>query len=210
MELIEKTWLLNLDEKNLELKQSHIDLEKSAKDMGQTKLGYFPTLGLSASHEWNLDGHVKENHNPYEKTPLKSTAVYLTLTWTFFDWFNTYRDIGNSQREYEISRIRLNENRQKKSSEIQTQIEQNRILSKSIEASRLIMLKAEQQQLFARELYKLGRITMLKMQQSNTQYFEARNALMSRLKDKYVLSSKLLYNSGETLLPNAILGSWTN
>ncbi len=207
---VKTQWKDSFSSVNPDLNISRLQLERSAMELSQTKLGYFPTTAISVNHEINLDRFAQETPTGGTRARLDTTTIYLTFTWKFFDWFNTPRSIGNSQRDYDISLFQFQEGHRKATAEIQNLLEQFDVLQKSIEASRMVVEKSERQLNYSKEMFRIGRITLLTMQQSTNRFFDARISLASRLKAKYLVAAKILYQMGYELKPPGVDTAWIN
>ena len=77
------------------------------------------------------------------------------------------------------------------------------LIGKSLVITEKTLGKAERQSEFSRELYKMGRISLINMQQSMSRYYNAKVSHISKLKEKHVLIAKILYLANIDLDPAA-------
>lgn len=193
---------------NPDLQAKRIDLEKSRLVLKQKKLEYWPQTTVSLSHDLNLDTFQNPNPPYGQRNAAQSSSIQLLLSWKFWDWLATPYGIENSQKDFDISVNNYKETRLSKQAEVANSLAQLDILDKTIEASELVVEKAEAQLEYSQEMYRLGRITLLSMQQSASRVREARNALASRLKARYISIAKLMQATGRDLTPPGLDLSW--
>ncbi len=200
----------NLSDLNPDLKLLRLELEKTQNDLSQLNLSYFPQTYLTVSSDFNMDNMVNDPPVGGWRKPVQSYSVVLGFTWQFWDWLSTPKNIDSSSKSLEIQRIKYRQTELSSKADAENSMAQIEILNKTIEASRLAVEKAEAQQKFSKEMYRLGRITLLSMQQATNRLFEARNALASRLQSRFLLAAQLLYLNGEDLAPAGLDVSWAN
>lgn len=187
---------------NLEYQIARLSLKKNQEELSQTKLNYWPKLSLKASHEWDMDRRLDPNPSSGLRNDLQTTTLSLNLSWTFWDWWNTPRTITNSTYDYQMAANRFHDDTMKTKTEIKNQLEQFASLNKSIMASEKSLEKSKYQLEYSKELYKLGKLNLLQLQQSSSRTFDAEMALATRLKSKYVTMAKILYMHGYSVLPS--------
>ena len=180
---------------------SKLSLDLSQERLKQTELGYWPTTSVKISHSYNLDNYVQEEPAGGRRAGLNSTTLSLNLSWQFFDWWGTQRSIKSSQLDFQSSQLRFRDSLQSSKAKFENLIENFEVTEKSLEASRLALLKAQKQQEFSREMYRVGRINLLSMQQSISRLYDAEISYASRKKAVFMLAAKLLYYHGTTLVP---------
>lgn len=178
-----------------------LGLESTSQKLRQTELGYWPSTSVKLSHSFNLDNIVAEEPSGGLRTPLSSTTLGLSLSWQFFDWWSTPRSIQSSQLDFHVAGLRFQEETQTSKAKYEGVLESFEINQKSLEASKKALLKAQKQQEFAREMYRLGRINLLSMQQSTSRLFDAEISYASRKKSLIILAAQLLYYHGTSLVP---------
>lgn len=167
----------------------------------QTELSYWPTTSIRVSHNINLDGYVEDTPSNGVRTSLNSTSVSLGLSWQFWDWWSTQRSVKYSQLDYQASVLRFHEDVETSKAKIESYLESYEINRKSLEASQKALVKAQKQNEFSREMYKMGRINLLSMQQSISRLFDAEIAFAARKKTLYILAAQILYFNGTSLAP---------
>ncbi len=204
---IKQTWKNTYSQMYPDLVYARLQMEQELISLEQTRLGYWPTTSISITHNLGLDRFVQPQDDNL-RIGLKGTTLSLNLTWKFWDWWTTGRSIVSSEKSYQIRANSLHETVIRAESEMINLIRQFDIAEQSVKSSKLAVEKATQQQEYSREMYRLGRITLLSMQQSNNRLFEARNALASRLKNKFLAAAKILYASGEDILPAGQNMNW--
>lgn len=190
-------------QKNRTYRTSMLNLEASKQQLDQTKLGYWPSLSLSLSHSINFDNEINSDVAAINQEPLSASSISFNVSWTFWDWWSTPRNIANSMKAFESSRISFRQEVYRLETEIRNNIQQYDLLSQSVKASKLILKKSEKQLEYTKEMYKLGRSSWLNLQQATNSFFSARNGLAQRLKDRYVLAAKILFLMGEDLKPTS-------
>lgn len=198
---IKRDWQQKLGSVNPLLRSVMIDLEKSQADLLQSRLNLLPKTSIQLSHEINLDSYVQKTPG-VPTTPLHNTAISLSFTWEIWNWLKSYRSERNSSYDKKITENTLKENTLKMHSELQSIIEQHELIEKSVQASQLALEKALSQLEYLREMYKVGRLNLLNLQQAQSRYTDARTSLATRLKFRYVLAAKILYQMGYSLVPN--------
>lgn len=180
---------------------SKLSLDLSQERLKQTELGYWPTTSVKISHSYNLDNYVQEEPVGGRRAGLNTTTLSLNLSWQFFDWWGTQRSIKSSQLDFQSSQLRFRDSLQSSKAKFENLIENFEVTEKSLEASRLALLKAQKQQEFSQEMYRVGRINLLSMQQSISRLYDAEISYASRKKAVFMLAAKLLYYHGTTLVP---------
>ena len=203
-----KGWQIEAQSLNPDLVVSQLSLKKSLLSLKQTRLDYFPKTSLALSQTWTLDRMIQDPNDGGPRSALSSTSLTLQFAWTFWDWFSTPRNIENSEMSYQISTNNYLDSYRKTKSDIQNLFERWDIINRSIESTALVVKKAENQLEYAREMFRMGRITLLEMQQASTRLFDARGQLADRLKTKYLLAGNILIASGENLLPEGTKVPW--
>ncbi len=189
-------------ESNLEYRIASLSLKKNQEELAQTRMNYWPKLSLRASHEWDMDRRIDPNPYLGLRNDLQTTTISLNLSWTFWDWWNTPRSITNSNYEFQISANRYHDDILKTKTEIKNLLEQYNSLVKSITVSEKSLEKSRYQMDYSKELYKLGKLNLLQLQQSTSRTFDAEMALANRLKLKYITMAKIMYIYGISILPN--------
>ena len=198
---IKKQWQDNYQKVNPTLRVSQLGIDRSRLELSQTKLNYWPKIALSLSHSIDMSNRVKQDIDPINEVNLDSTALSINVTWDFWDWWNTPRSINNSKNDFEINRLDYKNQDFETKNTIQDLLNQYEINEKSLTASRLILKKAKTQYDYSHTMYKLGKVTLLRMQQSVERVFEAENDLADRLKTKYIVAANLLFQMGYDLRP---------
>ncbi len=193
-------WNEALSRRNPELQTKKLTLEKSEMELKQKRLSYFPSTSISLEHTVELDRYLADDVTG-PRTALQSSSISFGLSWTFWDWFSTARTIRNSERDFDIKVLDYRESDKKARVEIENSVQQVAIYRKTIATSRLVLEKAAAQLRYSQEMYRLGRITLLQMQQATRRHYEAQIALAARLKDYYIMAASLLYSLGEDLTP---------
>lgn len=177
-----------------------LDLEKSLIELKQTRWNYWPQVKIGAAHEWDFAQKVNDQSDG--TTPvLQASSVYLTISWTVFDWFTSTRSLTSSEYDFQIKSNSYSDSRRKAIADSENMIEQYDILKKSVDTSKLSLAKTKRQLENSRELHRLGRINLLMMQQSTSRYFEAEAAYASRLKSLQLIMAQILIKSGSSIDP---------
>ena len=201
-------WKDQLKDINQDIKIQKYSLEESQMNLAQAKLAYFPTTQLVLTHQYTMDSYLQSNPTAGRRVGLNGDSIALTLSWPIWDWWSTPNTIANVQKEHEIKILQYRQANLEKQAEIDSLYRQLEVLKKTVEVSRMVLEKAEAQLRYSREMYRLGRLTLLQMQQSISRVSDARNSLASRLKDRNIAVAKLLYDAGLPLTPPGIDLSW--
>ena len=205
--LLKDNWQNEFDHNQPDLKTARIQLDTAMMALQQTKLSFFPVTTIGVSHTFTLDSYV--NNNPPAGTqPLQSNAITLNLTWQFWDWLQTPRNVDIAQKTYDTTILSYRQNDLNLRATFASALQQIYELKKTIETSRQIEAKAVQQLEYSREKYRMGRISLLQMQQSTTRLSTARVNLANRLVTYYKSAATLLYNLGYDLSPPGSDLSW--
>ena len=189
-------WKSKIETEHPELKSAKYTFDKTNLNLSLAQWSYFPRTTLAATHSWGLDGYVKSDAEDYEQTPLEVTTISLGLTWSLFDWGKTSRSIDSSKKDYAIEKRNLLQTKFKALADFENLLSKYDLLVKSVKTSQLILKKTKEQQERARQLYSLGRLTMLKLQQANLEYFRSRETLKSKIVEKYQTSAEIFYLLG--------------
>lgn len=208
IESIRQSWQKKVEELNPDLQVKRMQLEQTQMNLSQTKLGYFPTTKLSLNHTYTMDRLVQDDPTAGRRVGLNSNSVSFSLSWQFWDWLSTPYSIANSQKDYESQLLSYRQSNLQTQADLESQIKDFAVLEKTIEASRLVVQKAVAQSSYSQEMYRLGRLTLLEIQQATTRLSDARSALASRLKERSVLQAKLMYATGFDLTPPGLDLSW--
>lgn len=193
---------------NTEYKLSRTQLDKSLGELRQTKLGYLPKTYVRITNDWNLDKYIQDDPGT-RRTSLATTTLSLSLQWQFWDWLATPRAISNSDRDFQMLSMKHRDLTERIRSDLETNWDQYELNLNSVESSRLAVEKAEIQLEYSKELFRMGRINLLSMQQSMSRFFDAQISLANRIKTKYLLEAKIIYESGGNLEPDGSLQTWT-
>ncbi len=193
-------WKSDLASKQPDLKISRLGLENALLSRRRAVWNYLPTTKIVLSHEFNFDNYVQDNPTG-ARDQAQNSSIALTLSWPLWDWFTSRRTLDNAQKDFAIARLSYQEKTLTTETAMQDLLEQFELLLKTSEATKLSLQKAEKQVKYSQEMYRLGRINLLMMQQSTNRLRQARTDLASRLKTKYVLAAKLLFNTGYDLRP---------
>lgn len=185
----------------MDYKISKLGLDATLERLKQTELGYWPTTSIRLSHSYNLENYVQDEPAGGKRAGLNSTTLSLNLTWQVWDWWNTQRTIESSQMDYQTSSLRFRDEIQNSRAKFETYLENYDITVKSLEASEKAVDKALKQLDFSREMYRLGRINLLSMQQATSRLYDAQISFASRKKALYVLAARLINYQGQTLIP---------
>ena len=192
----------DLEQVNPDLQIAHQQLDVSLLNLKQTNLGYWPSTSLVLSHTMDLGNLVQTPAAGMSAVPLNTSSIQLQFTWQIWDWWITPRTIANAQKDYDISRFQYRQTFLQTNSDVQNSLDAYDVLEKSIYASNLALDKAKIQMAYSREMFRLGRITLLVMQQSVSRVRDAQIALATRLENKYVLAAQILDKMGYELFPN--------
>ncbi len=192
----------DLESVNPDLQIAHRQLDISLMNLKQTKLGYWPSTNLVLSHSVDLSNLVQAPAVGMSALPLNTSSIQLQFSWQLWDWWITPRNIDNAQKDYEISRFQYKQALLQTNSDVQNSIDAYDVLEKSIYASNLALDKAKIQMSYSREMFRLGRITLLVMQQSVSRFRDAQIALATRMESKYILAAQILDKMGYELMPN--------
>lgn len=180
---------------------SKLGMETYFERLKQTELGYWPTTSLRVGHTVNLDNYVADVPSSGLRTALNSTTVSLNLSWQVWDWLSTQRSIKSSKLDYQVSALRFHEEVEISKAKVESYLESFEINRKSLEASQKALIKAQKQNEYSREMYKMGRINLLSMQQSISRLFDAEISYAARRKTMYILAAQILYYNGTSLAP---------
>jgi len=191
---------------SLEYRKSQLELEQAGSTYSQAKWNYFPSAKINLSKSWDLTKNYLAEPQTNPKT-LESTTLALNLSWNLWDWFLTSRSIHRSERDFRMSEIQFHEQKFRKITQLAGLKENYSSLLKNIDTGQLILAKAEEQMIFSKELFKLGKIIMLKMQQSNLTYAQARRSQAELIKSKLLLQVAFLSELDLNLIP-AKLGTF--
>lgn len=192
-----------------DLESARLQVEVARLDFLESRASYFPNTSVSFSFVRDLNGYVKEHPAVGERASFDTWSVSLGLSWTLWDWLNTHRTIEAQRRSLEITRIGYREKLHAKSNEMQNLLDQYEANEKSIEASRLLLTRAKEQQEYSSELYKLGKRTMIEVQKANTSYSRAQLDLNERLKTRYITMAQIMQLSNQSLRPPGYEMNWT-
>ncbi len=206
LEDIRTHWSDRLAANQPDLKVSRLQLESAALGLRQTKLGYLPTTQIQLTHNITLDSYV--NPESYQAEPLQSDSIMLTLNWTFWDWLQTPRNIDNAQKGYDSQTLGYRTLDMTTQANFLNSLDQVDILKKTIETYRLVLDKAQKQQEYSQEMYRLGRVSWLEMQQSTLRFATAQSNLAQSLVSYYTAAAQILYNVGYDLAPEGSKLSW--
>jgi outer membrane protein TolC len=187
-----------------ELRLSILDVERSSQSLYQTRLGYFPVTSFRLSQEYDLAGFVTEDASANQRRMVPSLSAQFQVSWTVWDWLSTHRNIVNTSKDLESSRVELSRRSRQVANDFETQLEQYDILVKSIENAKLVVAQAEKQVEYTLAMYQLGRITLLQAQTASERLITARNSLASRLRQQYVAAARLMLQAGFNLLPDGV------
>lgn len=199
MSLSEKSNVDELVRKNPTIRQSEIENEILHESYKQTWLSYFPTTRLELSHGYDFSRYMTDTEP--DKKGLNSSSITLSLQWKLWDWFSTDRTVRKSEISTQISNQSLKDKVFKTRAEMTSSLDQIQVNKKSLEISKLVLEKAKKQMDFSKELYKLGRVNLLVMQQSTSRYYNARVTYAERLKDRFVIMAKILAQQEHSLEP---------
>lgn len=203
-----KKWQSEIERENPDIVASRLSLESSLLTLKQTRLSYFPSISLQVTQTWDFGRYVQTPTDGAPIQAMNTTAVALSFTWQAWDWLTTHRSIQNAEMDYKSkSNTYLDSIRQKKS-DIQSLFDQWDIKQKTVETTQLALKQANAQLDYSREMYRIGRITLLEMQQATSRVTTARNDLATRLTEKFVLAANILAASGETLIPEGVEIAW--
>jgi outer membrane protein TolC len=192
---------VELEQINAELHASKLSLEKSINEFSQTKLNYWPKTSVQVSHDFNMNRYVQDIPTDGVRTYLQTTTLTFSLSWTLWDWFTTGRNIKSSANELEVTRLKYSEGILRTESDLQSLLDQYEINERSVESSKLIVEKSDKQLNYSREMYRLGKINLLNLQQSTNRVFDSKNSLALRMKNKFLLYAKIKSMLGLSLLP---------
>lgn len=187
-----------LNKSNFDLRVLKLEAEKSRLQYRQKKLDHFPKISAEITHDIDLNGYVQDE---VADRALNTSKISINVTWDGWTWFNTTREIDSVGKDYAISRYNLKQSKFAKSTEIDTDFRKYNILLLSIKSSEKILEKAKKQLEYSNEMYSLGKITILDIQQSTISHFRAQEALAQRLSEKYLLAGKLINSFGGNLIP---------
>jgi outer membrane protein TolC len=185
----------------MDFKISKLGLDSTLEKLKQIEFGHWPTTSIKLSHSYNLDNYVQDDPAGGRRAGLNSTTLSLNLTWQVWDWWNTQRSIRSSQMDYQVSSLRFRDEIQNSRAKYETYLENYDITVKSLEASEKAVDKALKQLGYSKEMYRLGRINLLSMQQATSRLFDAQISFAQRKKALYVLAARLLNYQGQTLIP---------
>ncbi len=187
---------------NLDLLVSTKQLDKSLNEFSQTKLNLWPKTSLRLAHDINLDRYTQDSPPDGIRNYFQSTTLSFEFTWIMWDWFTQSRSTESSRLDLDNSRLQLKQSVEKARADLGSLIEQYEINEKSIESSKLIVEKANKQLSYSREMYKLGRINILNLQQSNSRLFDSKVALANRLRTRFSTAARVLNTLGVSIIPN--------
>ncbi|MDA8793124.1 TolC family protein [Bacteriovoracaceae bacterium] len=207
---IVSNWKKRYRKENLAMLQAKNSLESNLTSLKQTKLNYWPQFSLSAAHEIDMSGKVNPETQENQRGNLSNSSISLNLTWQFWDWWATPRNVDNAKKDFQISRINFKQTKFQIKNEIQNIIDQYQMIKQSLKISRLTLKKASKQVEYSREMYRLGRTTLLRRQAAISNYISARNSLARRIKNEVMLKARLLAAMGETLIPEGVSLKWMN
>ncbi len=185
---------------SLDDRLGQLSLKQSLSEYRQAQWNYWPRLGLTMSHSWNMNDWVNKGTDNYRPV-LEDTSVSLSLSWSLWDWFSSGRNVRSAELGYLTATNTYLNTRRVAVAEIENLLSQYEILVKSVEASKLSLEKSRKQLEGSRELHKLGRINLLLMQQSTNRYFEAETSYAERVQTLYVAMARVMFVSGASLLP---------
>ncbi len=198
---LQQASLSSVIERNPTIKQNKLSLESSIETYQQERLNYFPQLSFTATHTLDMSRQIEESPSYGRRVNLNSTVLALNLSWTLWDWWSTPRNIEKTSLDKKITENSLRESIQQAKSDLDISLNQLEIVHKSLAISALALEKAEKQIKFSQELYKFGKVTLFQVQQSMSRYLNAQNAHADRLKEKFLLSAKILTLVDESILP---------
>ncbi len=184
-----------------DLRVTELKLSRSLQEYEQTRLSYFPLVSFKIAHDRNYSGLFNSEASDLPKTGSPTSTATLNFSWTIWDWLNTPRNIWNSKKNYQIEQLEYDRKRRLVNYEVQTQLERYEILEKNVTRAENVVTQAELQMEYTLSMYQLGRITLLQAQTSRERLSGSRNALVNRLKAKYLLAARILIQAGQSLLP---------
>lgn len=186
----------------MDFQVSKLTLDATLERLKQTELGRWPSASIRLSHSYNFDNFVQDEPVGGRRAGLNSTSLSLNLTWQIWDWWNTQRSIQSSQLDYQVSSLRFRDEIQNGRAKFESYLENYDITVKSLEASEKALDKALKQLEFSKEMYRLGRINLLTMQQATSRLFDAQISFASRKKGLFILAARLLNYQGQSLIPD--------
>ncbi len=177
-------WKEEMARRDPDLVVAKLSLEQAKISLNKAQLSYIPTTQVQVTHLFDMGALV--NNTPGPNSPQNSTTVQLSLSWTFWDWFNTYRTIDNANMTFDSATLSYHKTRVTDEAAIQNNFSDWDVNSRSIEAATLVMEKARKELEYSKEMYRLGRLTILMMQQAQSRITTAKSLLVGLLQKRYV------------------------
>lgn len=201
-ESLTSTWEDDFENSNLELKlfkQSVISAETVA---ARARIDRWPEVNAEVNYDLNLSGYLQEQPDPaFAKRHHQSASAVLSLRWTPFDWGITKRKIGSLDADTQIARYNLDDVRMQKRAEFEDLLQSADALQKSLRLSELIVDKARDNYSYTKEMYNLGRVTILELRDATIKLSEAEIELADRVSQRYLVSARITAALGKSLVP---------
>jgi outer membrane protein TolC len=190
-------YLLNL--KEIQILKNNI--QSSRIDLRQSQLSLIPRIDIALSDQWDYTRKVDHKYQGRDRVRLKSRSFSINFSWTIWDWWITPNSVKSQSDQLSISNLELSKGIKNYEKDLEQLIEEYHLNTMQINSLHLIMKKSELHHNHALERYKLGRITMMELQRAMNQKSESKILYITSLKEKYILTAKLLYYMGIDLDP---------
>ncbi len=190
-----------LTENNPNVIRSKLDLDSSMEGLSQDRLSLWPQTYLTLSHTYDMSKQLEDKPVNDYRPNLNSTTLSLSLNWTFWDWWATPRKVRSAELGYEIKSNLFSEATQKTRNDFDLLFDQLISSTRSVEITKIALEKSEKQIRFSKQLFQLGKINLLSMQQSMGRLYNARISHINGLMNQYILIGRILVNTGHSILP---------
>lgn len=176
-------------ENRVEIRQSHVDIEKSAAALSLARSEYLPTVGAFAAYQLNAkDAPFTSDHDAW--------SAGVSLKWQLFDGFRT-----NSERKRAISgQSAAREMLESATKDVRYQLKESYVrrneVGKRLEVTRHSVLDAEETVRLLMRRYENSLATMVELLDAQTALNQARANLVEAEAGYALAGGKIYYMTG--------------
>ena len=187
---------------------NHPDIRIAKIGEEQAKLNYlqstrdrWPQVAASAGYTFDFSPAVNSQEEDYGRSHVKGANIALSLSWDLWDWYSIERRVNSSYDNLDIQRLEMKQSQRSATLDLKNKLHSYDLVSVSLKISKKILNKAIKQYRFSREMYKLGKITVLELKEATLTLAESRLDLVNSVKDSHLLMAEILNDYGISILP---------